>query len=92
MNLNVEFLGLARQLAQVKEGLVTLPDQATFRDLLCHLAQRFPGLVGHVIIPDSFDLVSAYMLNINGRRAVTDLDTPAHDGQRILLMFLEAGG
>ncbi|MBM3187725.1 MAG: MoaD/ThiS family protein [Chloroflexi bacterium] len=92
MNLTVEFLGLSRRLAQAKEALVTTHDRATFRDLLRILAERHPALLGPVIVPDSYDLVSAYMLNINGRRAVTDLDTPAHDGQRILLMFVEAGG
>jgi molybdopterin converting factor small subunit len=92
MRLTVEFLGLARRLAQTKESLVELEDQATFRDVLGHLASRFPSLSDSVIRRGTFDLVPSYMLNINGRRAVRDLDAPAEDGQRILLMFLEAGG
>ncbi|MBN1401283.1 MAG: MoaD/ThiS family protein [Anaerolineae bacterium] len=92
MRLTVEFLGLARRLTQTRESLVDLDDQATFRDVLRHLAARFPSLCESVIRRDSFDLVPSYMLNLNGRRAVRDLDMPAEDGQRLLLMFLEAGG
>ena len=92
MVLNVEFLGLARSLAQTKESLVNLDDQASFRDLLCHLASQFPALYGPVIELETFSLSPAFMLNVDGRRVVKDLDAPAEDGQRILFMFMEAGG
>jgi hypothetical protein len=92
MKLTVEFLGLARRLAQTSECLIDLPDQATFRDTLRELAFRYPSLLGPVIVPNTYDLVSAYMLNVNGRYAVRDLDTSTQDGQRLLLMFVEAGG
>jgi molybdopterin converting factor small subunit len=92
MRLTVEFLGLARRLTQTKESLVEIEDQATLRDVLRHLVAQFPSLCGSVIRCESFDLVPSYMLNINGRRAARDLDMPAEDGQRLLLMFLEAGG
>ena len=92
MKLTVEFMGLARRLAQTHSSLVHVSDQATFRDVLRALAEQFPGLVGPVIVPESHALESAYMLNVGGRRAVQDLDEPAEDGQRLYLMFLEAGG
>jgi len=92
MRLNVEFLGLSRRLAQTKEAAVELDDRATFRDVLRDLATRFPALVGPVIIPQSFDLVSAHMINIDGRRVVSDLDTQPQDGQQLIIMFVEAGG
>lgn len=92
MRLTVEFLGLSRRLAQTKESLVEINDQATLRSVIRHLAGRFPALVGPVIVPDTFDLSPAYMLNINGRHVANDLDVPAKDNQRLLLMFLEAGG
>ena len=92
MNLTVEFLGLSRRLAQTKESLVTTHDQATLREVLADIASRFPALVGPVIVPETFDLVSSQMLNIDGRQVARDLDLPAQDGQRLLLMFLEAGG
>lgn len=92
MKLRVEFLGLSRRLAQTKESLVEVDDRATLRSVVRHLAARYPALVGPVIVPDSFDLAESYMMNIDGRCAVTDLDQPARDGQRLILMFVEAGG
>ena len=92
MRLTVEFLGLSRRLAQTKECLVELEDRATFRGVLRHLASRFPALVGPIIVPSTFDLESSYMVNVDGRRAVTDLDAQPDDGQRLIFMFMEAGG
>lgn len=92
MELVVELFGLARQLAQTKECRLKMDGQASFRQVLAYLAREFPALVGPVIIPETFDLVSSYMLNLDGRRRVADLDAPAAEGQRLLLMFTEAGG
>lgn len=92
MELVVELFGLARQLAQAKECRVKIDGQATFRRVLAYLAEQFPTLVGPVILPGTFDLVSSYMLNLDGRRRVADLDAPVEEGQRLLLMFTEAGG
>jgi hypothetical protein len=92
MTLIVEFLGLSRRLAQVSQSQVTLQGPASFRDILRHIASEFPALLGSVILPDTYDLTPSYVINVDGRRAVTDLDSAAEDGQRILLMFLEAGG
>lgn len=92
MKLDVEFLGLSRRLAQTKEVSLVLDDRATFRDVLRELASRFPALVGPVIVPQTFDLVPAHMINVDGRRVVSDLDTQPQDGQRLIIMFVEAGG
>lgn len=92
MKLTVEMLGLSRRLTQTKESLVEMDDQATFRDVLAQLATRFPALVGPVIVPDTYDIVSSHMINVDGRSVVTDLDSHPQDGQRLILMFVEAGG
>lgn len=92
MQLKVEFLGLARELAGTKEGLVEIDDRATYRDVVRHLSSRYPSLVGTVIIPDHDDLAPSYMFNVGGRAMVRDLDKPAEAGERVLLMFAEAGG
>ena len=92
MVLTVELLGLARRLAQTKRSLVEIHDRATLREVVACLATRFPALVGPVIVPGTYDLASPYMLNIDGRRVAKDFDAPAQDGQRLLLMFVEAGG
>lgn len=92
MDLNVEFLGLARELAGTKSCSIRLEGGATFRGLVSSLAQSFPSFIGQVIDGSSWELTPAFMLNINGRAVVTDLDAPVSDGQRVLLMFAEAGG
>lgn len=92
MKLTVEMLGLSRRLAQTRESLVEVSDQATFRDVLAQLATRYPALLGEVIVPETFDIVSSHMLNVDGRSIVTDLDAHPQDGQRLILMFVEAGG
>lgn len=92
MKLVVEFLGLSRRLAQTKKSLVEVHDQATLRHVLRRLGERYPALVGPIIVPGTHDLSSSYMLNINGRRVARDLDARAEDGARLILMFVEAGG
>ena len=92
MKLTVEFLGLTRKLAQTKESLVEMDEQATLRDVLGVLATRFPALVGPVIVPETFDLVSSHLVNLDGRRAAENLDVRLQDGQRLIFMFMEAGG
>ncbi len=92
MQLTVEFLGQARRLAQTKEVTVLLDGPASFRDVLRRVAEQYPALVGPVIAPQSFGTIPSYMLNVDGRRVVGDLDAAAADGQRLILMFVEAGG
>ncbi len=97
MQLIVEFLGLARELAGTREGLVQVGDQATWRDVVRQLTVTYPALVGTVIIPgrdahEHFDLAPSFMFNVGGRAMVRDLDMPAQAGARLLLMFAEAGG
>ncbi|NLT73997.1 MAG: MoaD/ThiS family protein [Chloroflexi bacterium] len=92
MKLKVEFLGLARELAGDAEAVVTVDDRATWHDLISALADAYPSFVGPIVLPDRSNLTAAYMLNVGGRAIVRDLDVPVQPGQRLLLMFAEAGG
>lgn len=92
MKLNVEFLGVARRLTQTKQTQVEVGDHDTYRDVLRLLAMQFPSLLGPVIVPQTYDLVPSYMLNLDGRRAITDLDAYPQDGESLIFMFVEAGG
>ena len=91
MKLNVEFLGVARQLAQTKGYLVEVPDQATYRDVLRSLAAKHPALIGPVIIPKTFDLVRDMRLTVDGLHSVSNLEALPQDGQQITLMFEDIG-
>ncbi|NLD44918.1 MAG: MoaD/ThiS family protein [Chloroflexi bacterium] len=92
MQLVVEFLGQSRRLANAREVVVRVGDTASYRDVLRQVAADFPALLGPLIVPHSFGLVPSYMLNVDGRRVVSDLDALPEDGQRLIFMFVEAGG
>ena len=92
MQLTVEFLGLSRQLAGCRESQLQLEDAADFFDVLRHLATVFPALLGPIILPETYRLAPSYMINIDGRRVVRSLDAQPQDGQRLIFMFMEAGG
>lgn len=92
MKLTVEFLGLARGLTQTKESVLQVEDSTTLRDVLHLLAAEYPPLVGPVLDPVTHELTPSYMLNLDGRRVARDLDERPRDGQRLILMFVEAGG
>lgn len=93
MRLTVEFLGPSRRLAQTRETTLEVLDTATYRDVLREIARLHPPLVDAIITttPDCA-LAPAFMLNVDGRHAVTDLDVPAEAGQRLIIMVMEAGG
>ena len=92
MQLTVEFLGLARKLTQAKQVPLAIPEQATLRDVLRHLAAQYPALIGPIITPETFELNPSYLVYLDGRHAAKDLDMSLQDGQRLLFMFAEAGG
>jgi len=92
MRLIVEFLGLARRLAQTKDCMLQTDKAATCADVLRRLAEDYPALIGPVIDSETHELVPSYMLNLNGRHAVRDLSASPQDGDRLILMFVEAGG
>ena len=87
MNLNVEFLGIARQLADTASCPISVDEGATFRDVLGQLALRYPPLVGPVIVAPSYDLQTDLRIIVDGVHQVTDLDTHPQEGQRLILMF-----
>jgi molybdopterin converting factor small subunit len=88
----VEFYGTARQVTRQKEVTIELEEGGTFRDVVRTLAARYPGLIGDVIQPGGEELQMPNMFNVNARQVVKDLDTQPQDGDRILLMFVTAGG
>lgn len=88
----VEFYGTARHVTRQKETTIELKEGGTFRDVVRALAARYPTLIGDVIQPGGNELQMPNMFNVNGQRVVRDLDAQPQDGERILLMFVTAGG
>jgi molybdopterin converting factor small subunit len=89
--LTVELFGPARRLSGQKQVALEMGDGATLRDVVAMLAERFPQLVGSVIEPE-YQLSSSYMLNYNGKRTARSLDEIPGDGDRLLLLPVDAGG
>jgi molybdopterin converting factor small subunit len=88
----VEFYGVPRQLLALSRKEFDLRDNADLGELLTHLAKTWPRLRGRVIVPDGNQLLTPYLLNINGRAFVSDLDTRINEGDHILLITSSAGG
>jgi hypothetical protein len=92
MEFAVEFFGLPRRLSGVKETTVEVSPGATLRDVAAALAVQFPVFLGDLIDPRSYSLKEPYFFNIDARRVPKSLDYQPNEGERLLLLFLEAGG
>nr|MBC7245694.1 MoaD/ThiS family protein [Chloroflexota bacterium] len=92
MEFTVEFFGLPRRLSGVKETTVQVPAGATLRDVVKALAAKFPAFLGDLIDPNSYELESPYFFNVNARHVPRSLEYQPKEGERLLLLFVEAGG
>jgi len=94
MRVNVEFLGLSRLIIGSKQMAFDLPEDTSFRDLVRLLHSQYPGLVDNVIRPDGETLQAPNVFNLDGKRMVRQdqMSQAIHDGDRVILMSLSAGG
>ena len=94
MRIHVEFLGLSRFAAGVKEIALDLEQGTTFRDIVRMLGARYPAMIGNVIQPDGATLQVPNILNLNAKRMIqaSQMDDSPSDGDRIILMSISAGG
>jgi len=94
MVIQVEFTGAAREIAGRREVSLTLPETATYREVIKSLAQLYPGLVGMIIAPDQNSLLSAMIFDRNGGEAILPgmLDQSLEDGDRLILLYFIVGG
>jgi len=92
MEFTVEFYGLPRRLSGVKETTVEVEDGATLRDVVAALVTRFPQFLIKLVKPRTYDLEEPYFFNIDARYVPRSLEHRPRSGERLLLLFLEAGG
>jgi len=94
MRIHVDFLGLSRLAAGVKEIALDLEEGTTFRDIVRTLGTRYPKMIGNVIQPDGEMLQTPNIFNLNAKRMiqVSQMDDSPSDGDRIILMSISAGG
>ena len=87
MQVVVELYGIARVRAGVAQ--ITVAGRC-LGDVLADLANRFPALAEACIA--GRNLRPGFMANLNGRCFVTAEDTVLTEGDRVLLLHLDAGG
>jgi len=94
MQIQIEFLGLARLVSGEKEVLLNVEPGTTFRDLVGILADRYPKMIGNVIQRDRATLQEPNIFNLNARRMIQAAQMDESPGQddRIILMSMSAGG
>jgi len=87
MSVTVELFGIPRARAGVAEVIVS---GNCLGEVLVDLARCCPGLATACL--DGRNLRPGYTANLRGERFVTDPETPLANGDRLLLMALDAGG
>jgi molybdopterin converting factor small subunit len=92
MEFTVEFFGLPRRLSGVKETTVEVNEGATLRDVVKALSEMFPAFLGDLVDPLTYDLEEPYFFNIDARHVPRSLEHVPKVGERLLLLFVEAGG
>ena len=94
MRVQFELFGLPRLIAGEKILILSLKQDATFRDAVQALAQKYPDMIGEVIQVDGETLQPPNILNLNGRRMIQpdQADETIKDGDTIVLMSMSAGG
>ena len=87
MQINIELFGIPR----VRAGVTTTTAEGnTLGEVLADLAARFPELAATCI--DGHHLRPGFTANLDGQQFVTEPNTHLADGDRLLLLSLDAGG
>jgi molybdopterin converting factor small subunit len=94
MRVRVEFLGLSRLVTGAREVSLEMEGEATYRDLVHALSEKYPELVGNVIQSDRRNLQAPNIFNLNARQMVQSrqMDHQLNEDDRIILMSMSAGG
>jgi molybdopterin converting factor small subunit len=94
MQVQIEFLGLARLVTGERELSFMVEEGTTYRDLVGLLAEKYPQMIGNVIRPDRATLQEPNIFNLNARRMIQakQMDESINADDRIILMSMSAGG
>ena len=92
VRVTVEVLGVVRDLVGGPFEELVLPEPGTTRQALGLLAALYPGLVGPVLEADGCTPNAYYLVNLEGRQFVQDLDEPLPEDSHLVLMSAIGGG
>lgn len=90
----VEFTGLSKAIAGTAQTTLSLPEGSTYRDLIRHLGEIYPPLIGVLIAEDGETFLSSNMFIIDGDYAnpAMVMNDPIKDGEHLHLMSVITGG
>ncbi len=94
MKVKVEFSGIAKELAEIDELTLSLPEGTRYRQIVKELALRYPAMVNILITPGGDEFLSSVMFVIDGNleNPVMLMDESPHEGECIHLMSVITGG
>jgi molybdopterin converting factor small subunit len=90
--ITIPMYGLRREITELREVEVELPDGAGMEDVVAALKAKIPALVGTVVRPEENQLQEQYKFNINGRFYFYGQDFKLHQEDRIALLVPMTGG
>jgi hypothetical protein len=94
VNIRIEFSGIAKELAEIDELELSLPEGTHYRQIVQELALRYPAMVNILIAPGGEEFLSSVMFVIDGDLAnpVMLMEESPHEGECIHLMSVITGG
>jgi hypothetical protein len=94
MNIDVEFIGVSRVLSGVSKVEISIPGNASYRDIISELSNKYPQFNGQLIDPVSKSFIGSSMFNLEGKRMIkpSELDNSPEENGHLILMSVLAGG
>jgi molybdopterin converting factor small subunit len=93
MHVHVEFQGVSRIAAGVRETTLEVPEGTTYRGIVRAVGRRYPTLIGNVIQANG-DAFEATLLDQTRKRIIgqDQMGEALRDGDRVTFMSILAGG
>lgn len=93
-SIKIEFTNLPEEIIGADSIEMPLRDGATFSDLVCELADRFPKLVGVLIAPDKCGFLSSNFFVVNGEMElpVMVMEKKPKPGDVLTIVSIATGG
>lgn len=92
MSITVEVFGVVRDLLGGAAEQIEMREPVTARQALAMVAARHPALVGPVLEADGCTPTPYFLVNLDGRRFLDDLEERLPDGSHLLLLTALTGG
>lgn len=94
IHIKVEFSGLSRILAGANDMQISIFPQETYSDVIRHVAEKYPALIGNVIEENKNALFPSNVFSRDGKTVVQldQMNDIPRDGETLILLSLLAGG